>query len=88
MASSSTSRVDKDKGILGQINAIKKGNRLSASGMVPDVEKKKAKQKGRERHVEGLYARNFPNCSDLWLKSFGIPELLQFEAKYTLIQQD
>ena len=32
--------------------------------------------------------KNLPTHADLWLKSFGIPELLQFAAKYTLLQQD
>ena len=87
-ASSSSSSGNEDKGIVGRIDAIKKGRRLSAFGMVPDVEKKKAKRRGRDRHEEGLSVRNLPTRADLWLKSFGIPELLQFEAKYTLLQQD
>ena len=32
--------------------------------------------------------RNLNTSSDLWLKLFGLPELLQFEAKSTLLQQD
>ena len=56
--------------------------------MVPNVEKKKAKRKGRERHEEGLSVRNLPTHFDLWLKFFGKPERLQFEAKYTLLQQN
>ena len=56
--------------------------------MVPDVENKKAKRRGRERQEEGLSGRNLATRADFWLKLFGIPEPLQFEAKYTLLQQD
>ena len=56
--------------------------------MVKNVEKKNAKRKGRERHEEGLSIMNLATRSALWQKSFGIPELLQFKAKYTLLQQD
>ena len=39
--SSSTSSGDEDKGIVSRIDAIRKGQRLSAFGVLPDVEKKK-----------------------------------------------
>ena len=42
VSSSSSSSGDEDKGIVGRITAVKKGRRLSAFGMVPYVEKKKA----------------------------------------------
>ena len=38
--------------------------------------------------MEGLSVRNFPTPANLRLKLFGVPELLRFEAKYTLLQQD
>ena len=76
MASSSSSSGDGDKDIVDRIDAIKKGRKLSASGMAPDVEKKRAKRKVREQHEEGLSVRNLPTRSDLWLKLFGIFELL------------
>ena len=40
LASSSSSIDDEDKGIVNCIDAIKKGRRLSAFCMAPDVEKK------------------------------------------------
>ena len=88
LPSSSTSSGDEDKGIVDRIDAIRKGRRLSAFGVLPDVEKKKAKRWGRDRQEEGLSVRNLPTRSDHWLNFFGVPELLQFEAKYTLLQQD
>ena len=88
LPSSSTSSGDEDKGIVDRIDAIRKARRLSAFGVLPDVEKKKAKRWGRDRQEEGLSVRNLPTRSELWLKSFGVPELLQFEAKNTLLQQD
>ena len=51
IASSSSTNGDEDKGIVCRIDAIKKGRRLSAFGMVPDVEKKKAN--GEEAGKEG-----------------------------------
>ena len=88
MDSSSSSSGDEDKGIVDRIDAIKKGRRLSAFGMALEVDNKRAKKQARDQHEEGLSVRNLPTRSDLWLKSFGIPELLQFEAKYMLLQQD
>ena len=49
-SSSFSSSADEDKSIVGRIDAIKKRWRLSALGMNPDVERKKAKRRGRERH--------------------------------------
>ena len=88
MPSSSTSSGDDDKGILHRIIAICKRRRQSAFGLLPDVEEKKAKRWNRDRHEEGLSVRNLPTRSDLWLKVLGVPELFQFKANYTLLQQD
>ena len=70
------------------IDAITKGRRLYKFGVLLDVEKKKSKQWGTDRQEECLSERKLPTTSDLWRKSFGVPELLQFEVKYTLLQQD
>ena len=47
LSSSSTSSDDEDKGIVDCIDAIMKGRRLSAFGIATDVEKRKAKRRGR-----------------------------------------
>ena len=59
---------DKDKGIVGCIDAITKSRRLSAFGMVPNVEKKKAKLSGRNRHKEGLLVRNLSTRADIFFQ--------------------
>ena len=44
VASSSSSSGGEDKGIVDRIDAINKGRRLSAFGMAPEIEKKRAKR--------------------------------------------
>ena len=44
LPNSLTSSGDEDKDIVDRIDAIRKGRRLSAFGVLPDVEKKKAKR--------------------------------------------
>ena len=86
--SSSTSCGDKEKGIVNQIDAIKKGRRHSGFEILADVEKKKPKRRGRCRREKGLSARNCPPHSDFLQTLFRDPELLQVETKYTLLQLD
>ena len=83
-----TSDGDEDKDIVNRINAVKKGRRLSAFSFAPDDEKTSTKGEGRDLQDNCLIVSNLPTGADLLLRLFGYTELLQFEAKYTLQQQD
>ena len=88
LSSLSTSDGDEDMGIVDRIEAVKKGRRLTVFSLAPDVELRSSKRQGKKRQEESLSVRNIHTRADRWLRSFGVPELLQFEANSTLLQQD
>ena len=75
--------------VIAGIEKCRKGRRESAFlGYADDREIRLSERSNATQRQEGLSVRQLPDAKDLWLKTFGVPELLQFEEKYSLLQQD
>ena len=75
--------------VIARTEKCRKGRRESAFlSYADDREIRLSERSNATQRQEGLSVRQLPDAKDLWLKTFDVLDLLRFEEKYTLLQQD